>query len=106
LPQPVSTAAFRVVQESLTNVMRHSGVKAAKVDLNCDGGVLFVRVTDQGDGFDQAALSPGQSTGLSAMRERAALLGGAWECCSAPGKGTAILLTLPLPKFQIPSTKS
>jgi signal transduction histidine kinase len=97
LPLALSTATFRVVQEALTNVMRHSGVKDAKVVLSYDGKELLVSVTDQGNGFDQSTLSPGQSTGLSAMRERATLLGGKCECRSVPGHGTAINLTLPLP---------
>ena len=97
LPPDVATAAFRVVQEALTNVMRHSGVKEARVHLSGTGGVLFACVADRGNGFDAAALAPGQSTGLSAMGERAALLGGVWECRSVVGRGTAILLTLPLP---------
>ncbi|PPD58013.1 MEDS domain-containing protein [Dehalogenimonas etheniformans] len=96
LPIDQATGTFRVVQEALTNVMRYSGVKEARVSLKPDGDNLCVGIWDNGRGFDPSSLQPGQSTGLSAMRERAALLGGTCECDSAPGKGTNILLTLPI----------
>jgi len=104
LPADVATGVFRVAQEALTNVIRYAGVKEAGVHLSRAGDFLFVCVNDQGCGFDPAALEPGKSVGLSAMRERAALLGGTWECRSAPGEGTAILLTLPIPTDPDPKS--
>ncbi|APV45377.1 PAS domain S-box-containing protein [Dehalogenimonas formicexedens] len=96
MPIDQATGAFRVVQEALTNVLRYSGVKEAWVSIKNGGDRLFVGIRDNGRGFDPSLLQPGQSTGLSAMRERAALLGGSCECVSAPGKGTVITLTLPI----------
>jgi signal transduction histidine kinase len=95
-PVEVETAAFRIVQESLTNVARHAGVTEASVALRADGGSLVVIVEDEGDGFvfDAAMASP--SSGLSGMRERATLLGGELEVRSSPGDGTRVVARIPL----------
>jgi PAS domain S-box-containing protein len=94
-PADVETAAFRIVQEALTNVARHAGVKEAVVRLWQDAGVLGIQVEDQGGGFDPA-LPIGPTGGLSGMRERASLLGGRLEVESVPGLGTRLTAELPL----------
>jgi two-component system NarL family sensor kinase len=92
---------FRVVQEALTNVLKHSGVQAAAVLLLRRGGWLEIEVTDAGRGFDAAhALDPGQgaaSSGLRGMRDRLDLFGGRLRITSAPGAGTRLHAAVPLP---------
>ena len=91
----VETAAFRIVQEALTNVARHAGVKHVTVRSWSDHETLHVLVEDQGTGFEPQRL-PAASHGLTGMRERASALGGQLTIDSAPGVGTCILAALPL----------
>ncbi len=95
LPADVSTAAYRIVQEALTNVARYSGVKEALVHAWADHNLLSVRIEDKGSGFDVESRSVNLSGGLSGMRERARLLGGKLVVTSAPGAGTCIVAELP-----------
>jgi PAS domain S-box-containing protein len=98
LPPALETAAYRIVQEGLTNVARHAGVWAATVRVWLDGGVLGVQVEDRGVGFDaEAALAARASSGLAGMRERASLLGGQLAVESVPGAGTRLTAELPAP---------
>ena len=90
-PQEVETAAYRIVQEALTNVARHAGVRRAQVHAAASDHILSVVIADQGKGFDAATeLAAGATSGLSGMRERAALLGGQLRIESAPGAGTRV----------------
>jgi signal transduction histidine kinase len=94
----VETAAFRIVQEGLTNVARHAGVSRVTVRAWADGASLEVQITDEGRGFDaDAALANGASSGLAGMRERAVLLGGSFSVESASGRGACLSAHLPLP---------
>jgi PAS domain S-box-containing protein len=95
LPVGAEITAFRIVQEALTNVARHAGVTEACVDFWMEDGGLWLRVEDGGRGFDPSALR-GASSGLTGMRERALLLGGALTVDSAPGRGTRVIAGLPL----------
>lgn len=96
-PPPVETAAFRLVQEALTNVARHSGAGEASVRLWARDGILGVQIQDYGRGFDaESALGKGASTGLFGMRERVALLNGQFEIESAPGEGTCLSAAFPI----------
>ncbi|MGI8669221.1 MAG: PAS domain-containing protein [Aridibacter sp.] len=73
----IETAAFRIVQEALTNIARHSGAKEAKVQIWVNEKNLTIEVEDKGKGFDvETALLDSESSGLTGMRERALLLGG------------------------------
>jgi signal transduction histidine kinase len=94
-PPAVETAAYRIVQEALTNVARHAGVAEAEVRLRVAAGVLSVRVRDHGAGFDPEAAAGGTG-GLSGMQERAGLLGGRLRVRSAPGRGTEVRARLPV----------
>jgi PAS domain S-box-containing protein len=93
----VSTALFRILQETLTNVARHA--KATRVEVvqqkQRDRVVLMIR--DNGQGFDQVGPSLSKSLGLLGMRERAAILGGQVNISSAPGNGTTVTAWIPLP---------
>jgi PAS domain S-box-containing protein len=96
-PPEVETAAYRIVQEGLTNVARHAGVSQVTVRLLASQDTLSLQVKDQGSGFDPgAALASGISSGLSGMRERARLLGGQLTIESAPGAGVRLTAELPL----------
>ena len=95
LPPPVALAAYRIVQESLTNVVRHAGRVAATVGLRQDGGYLYVDVVNDG-GTTPTAFSEGTGAGLAGMRERTAALGGTLEAGPRPGGGFAVRARLPL----------
>jgi signal transduction histidine kinase len=92
----VESAAFRIIQEALTNVARHACVREAHVELTADS-VLLIKVSDQGKGFNVAEVirPESQSIGLSGMAERVRLLGGHMEIISAPGEGTSIRARIP-----------
>jgi len=93
----VETAAYRIVQEALTNVARHAKVAEVAVRLWVDENTLDLRIEDRGAGFDpEATLSAAASSGLAGMRERAALLGGCLTVTSTPGSGTQVMAELPL----------
>jgi signal transduction histidine kinase len=91
-----STALFRILQETLTNVARHAGAMRAEVVLQKQRDRLVLRIRDNGRGFDQAGTSLSGSLGLLGMRERAAMLGGGVSISSAPGKGTTVTAWIPL----------
>jgi len=93
----IETAAYRIVQEALTNVARHAGVREVTVRLWADTDALNVQIEDQGNGFDpEAALARGNTGGLAGMRERAILLGRHLIVESSPGTGTRVTAELPL----------
>jgi signal transduction histidine kinase len=96
-PSSLETAAYRIVQEALTNVARHAGVKEVSVIGWSDPDILSVEIHDQGKGFDpQAALDANNSNGVAGMGERARLLGGGLTIESDSETGTRIIATLPL----------
>ncbi|MBI4334097.1 MAG: GAF domain-containing sensor histidine kinase [Chloroflexi bacterium] len=96
LPREVTAAAYRIIQESLTNVVRHARVSEVKVQVRADRTRLHLRVEDHGPGFDAANPTLGNSTGLQGMRERASFLGGRLEIKSAPGAGACVTAEFPL----------
>jgi signal transduction histidine kinase len=96
LPLEIETAAYRIVQEALTNTARHAQVKEVFVGLVIQGDTLWVEVLDNGKGFDVTAEKDKPSTGLSGMRERAFLLGGFLLVESFLNQGTQIVAALPL----------
>ncbi|HUI80678.1 MAG TPA: sensor histidine kinase [Bryobacteraceae bacterium] len=97
LPAPVAEVAYRVAQECLQNVAKHSEATQVYVSLRASDKNLRLCVRDNGAGFraDQAWRKPA-SFGLSGMRERAGLFGGTLAVRSAPGKGTRIVLDIPM----------
>jgi PAS domain S-box-containing protein len=93
----LETAAFRIAQEALTNIVRHADVKKAYLDVRVVGERLTVAIQDQGRGFDTTATSArGATQGVRGMSERARLLGGRLHVESAPGRGTRVLAELPV----------
>ncbi|MCX6633553.1 MAG: histidine kinase [Acidobacteria bacterium] len=92
----VSTALFRILQETFTNVARHSRATRVEVVLQKERDRLVLAIRDNGKGFDQADPSLSGSLGLVGMRERAAMLGGGVSISSAPRKGTSVIAWIPL----------
>jgi PAS domain S-box-containing protein len=96
IPLEIETAAYRIVQEALTNAARHAQVKEVFIGLVLQGDTLWVEVLDNGKGFDVTAEQEKPSSGLSGMRERAFLLGGYLLVESFLDQGTQIVAALPL----------
>ena len=84
-----ATGLFRVLQEALTNVLRHAQAHSVEIALQVQGRELCLSVSDDGRGFEPAA-QRAQSFGLVGMRERVLMLGGRLEIASCPGEGTAL----------------
>ncbi|MCC6189609.1 MAG: PAS domain S-box protein [Anaerolineales bacterium] len=96
-PTEVETAAYRIIQEALTNVARYARAGAAQVRLWREAQDLRLEVIDHGRGFDaRAAQSANRSSGLAGMRERASLLGGQVRIDSFAGRGTRLTAALPV----------
>ncbi len=97
LSSDVETVAFRIVQEALTNVLRHAQAREVRVRLDRREDVLLVMVRDDGVGFDPEEVGR-RGLGLAGMRERAELVGGTVQILSVPGVGTTVLARLPVPR--------
>jgi signal transduction histidine kinase len=95
LPPAIDLAAYRIVQEALTNVLRHAGPATAVVRLTYDDDHLSVQVDDDGHGAP-GGWPPAGGNGLPGMRERIAALGGRLEAGPRPAGGFRVLATLPL----------
>src|SRR5262249_19422906 len=97
-PTPIETAAYRIIQEALTNVARHAQVSEVVVRLRADMSRLSLEVQDEGIGFDLGTNPAAMiGCGLTGMRERSALLGGAFRIESVRGAGTLLAAELPFP---------
>jgi signal transduction histidine kinase len=94
LPATIGHAGYRIVQEALTNVLRHSSARRAAVLVGVDGGSLVVEVADEGP--PRSDDSPPGGQGLRGMAERAAALGGSCEAGPADGGGWRVRARLPL----------
>lgn len=96
LPDEVASHAYRIIQEALTNVTRHSKATRVDVSVRRAGGVIILGVADNGVGFAPDSLSGLRSLGLVGMRERALACGGTLMVRGKPGEGTAIVVTIPV----------
>lgn len=96
LPPEHAVAAFRILQESLTNIARHADARCVTVAVGIDTGALVLRIEDDGRGIEPVPWEKPGSYGVLGMRERAINLGGSLEVSGGPG-GTSIVLQLPLP---------
>jgi signal transduction histidine kinase len=96
VPPDVELCLFRIVQEGLTNVVKHSGAREARVTLTGTADALAVRIADLGRGFDLAAAADRDGLGLASMRERLRLIGGELRIHSITGRGTTIDARAPL----------
>ncbi|MEW6511185.1 MAG: PAS domain S-box protein [Bacteroidota bacterium] len=100
LDPEIEIALYRIAQEALSNTVRHAGATLATVRLGRTGSALQLVVADDGAGFDPESATArrgrGEGLGLISMRERAELLGGECTIDSAPGRGTTVLVSIPL----------
>ncbi|GAB1482063.1 hypothetical protein MASR2M78_08780 [Treponema sp.] len=95
LEKRTKTTIFRVLQENLTNVARHSGATEAIISLSVDEERLELTVRDNGKGIDPELTNLDRSFGIAGMRERCSYLGGSFEIYPAPGGGTLMVACLP-----------
>jgi signal transduction histidine kinase len=96
VPPAADLAAYRVVQESLTNVRKHAGHAAATVRLCYEPTELRIVVADDGNGVRGPDHQGGAGHGIAGMRERVAAVGGSLEAGPRPGRGFRVSATLPM----------
>jgi len=96
LSKGAATAVYRAIQESLTNIARHSGAKNAWIVMAQEDGSLYVEIEDDGRGIAASDMAKASSLGLKGMRERVAYYGGSLEVGLAPRGGTRLRLRVPL----------
>jgi signal transduction histidine kinase len=94
LDAQVRREVFLIFKESVNNIVRHSGCKMAEVALRIDRGVITLKLSDDGMGFDEASSDRGH--GLASMRGRAERLGGELTVISRAGAGTSLIMKAPL----------
>lgn len=99
IPKDVALCLFRVTQEALNNVVKHSRAKEAKVELCKTRNEIRLQVVDAGAGFDVELTGTDAGIGLVGMRERLRLVGGRISVLSAPGRGTEILAEVPVADY-------
>jgi signal transduction histidine kinase len=95
LPPAVTVSAYRIVQEALTNVLKHAGPARAEVTVGCTDSAVTIEVTDDGPG-NPVPLAPGGGQGLAGMRERVALFGGELRAGPRPDGGFSVRARLPI----------
>jgi signal transduction histidine kinase len=101
LEGPTATAVYRIVQEALTNALRHAQASKVRVAVYTEGkNDVVVQVADNGVGFDFRPEDNGQGFGLTSMQERANLVGGRIVFQSGSGRGTQVIFRIPLDAFQ------
>ena len=93
LPADIDLSAFRIIQEAVTNVVRHAGTSQCRVLIDQQDGQLSIEITDSGRGGTVA----GTGYGITGMRERAKLLGGDFSAGPRPGGGFHVAARLPVP---------
>ena len=98
LPEDARLALYRILQEALSNVVRHAGASRAEVRFELRDGLVVAEVEDDGAGFDPETVRPDRAgrLGLIGMEERASLVGGELEIRSEPGRGTWIRVAIPV----------
>jgi len=103
-PPAIETTLFRIVQEAVTNVIRHSRASIVHLKLTQTDSVVALEIRDNGVGFDPKILQNPKhdhGLGLLGMQERATLLGGQLEIKTAPGEGTLIRIVIPLSQIKV-----
>jgi len=96
LPDDVASHVFRIIKESLTNIVRHAHADTISLCLEVTAHAIDILVQDDGDGFDPERSTSDHGIGLLGMRERAEALGGTFTIDSQPGRGTSLHVTIPL----------
>jgi signal transduction histidine kinase len=96
VPKELELCLYRVAQEALHNIAKHSGAGRAAVKVMEDAGSLRMAISDDGRGFSQAETSQQLGLGLASMRERLSIVGGRFQIESTPGRGTLLSAQVPL----------
>jgi signal transduction histidine kinase len=100
VPKGQSLAVYRICQEALNNIAKHASASSVEVQLFRDADAVTLEISDNGCGFDPASLEQTQRFGVRGMRERAQGYGGWVELNSRPGRGTTVMLSVPLRRVQ------
>lgn len=103
LPEDVALTIYRVAQEGLQNVRKHSGTDSVEMGLTRQSAVITLRIRDRGKGFDPSRLQCGNGLGLVSMTERVGSVGGTLAIRSAPGAGTDIEACVPIRPEPVPA---
>jgi signal transduction histidine kinase len=101
IAQDVALCFFRIIQEALNNIVKHSGAKRAQVKLSTVDSRICLRIVDAGAGFDTNSRKARAGLGLASMRERLRIMGGTIAIRSRPMEGTEIQAEAPLPKVAV-----
>ena len=100
LPPEVEVTLFRIAQGAIGNILEHSGAKNTSIKLECNAGECLLHIEDDGKGFDVSKLTQvdpsGRGAGLFTMKERARLVGGDCRVESQPGRGTKVIVEIPV----------
>jgi len=96
VPPGVDLAAYRIIQEALTNVVKHARTTASRVLVTYSGGAMELEITDDGDGVRGCSVAASAGHGIAGMRERASLFGGELHAGPLPGRGFRVAARLPL----------
>ncbi len=96
LATPVATGLFRIFQESLTNVGRHSKATTVESELVLQNDNLIMSINDNGKGFDTSVLGSTKTLGIMGMKERTMMIAGEYTITSVPGKGTKVVVKVPM----------
>jgi signal transduction histidine kinase len=96
LDEKGATALFRILQESLTNIIRHAQATQVQVDLNRDNGWIYMKVADNGIGMQTGNRKNSNTFGIAGIKERISMLGGDLHIDSREGKGTVLAVSIPL----------
>jgi signal transduction histidine kinase len=96
VPASVDLAAYRIIQEALTNVVKHARTTASRVLVTYDDDAVRLEISDDGDGAAAAAVAASAGHGIAGMRERASLFGGELHAGPLPGGGFRVAARLPL----------
>jgi signal transduction histidine kinase len=96
LEEKSATTLFRILQESLTNILRHAKATQVSIDLNRDSSWIYMKVSDNGVGISGTNRKKANAFGLAGMKERVSMLGGELKIDSAEGKGTMLAISIPL----------
>lgn len=102
-PSKLEITLFRIYQEIITNVIKHSGATKVKVDFSVDKNEIKLSITDNGSGLCKSALKQSQiqnRLGLASIKERALLLNGTSKINSEPGKGTQVQVVIPIQEYE------
>lgn len=97
----LATGLFRIFQESLTNVSRHAGADRIDATLHYSGGNLKLEIHDNGIGFNPEEIAGKKTLGLLGMKERTLLMGGKFEITGKPGKGSSVIIEIPVPENNL-----